>query len=119
LKIESKNIRLKTFDLMVANTNDGLGNAPRLCCFMSELSLERHDHSGMARGRSTMESIKEAGYDGLQAGDHLRKRPCTPASGWACWLQETDASRTAEAIPSPRKCWTPASSAVTLHVGWG
>jgi hypothetical protein len=50
---------------VIANTNDGSDRAPRLSCYMSELALDEMQ----IPGHPAMESIRAAGYDGIQVGE--------------------------------------------------
>jgi hypothetical protein len=105
---------------MIPNTNDGSKNPPRLCCFMNELALNDMKIPGQARGRTTIESIRDARYDGLQAGDHLSRESLN-----ACQRLGLKVAGTGR-VNLPEEADTVAAKMAdcgfvsgTLHVGWG
>jgi hypothetical protein len=87
---------------------------------MSELALSGMTIPGKDRGRTTMESIHDARYEGLQAGDHLSKE-----SLHACerlGLRVAGSGR----VNLPEEADTVAAKMAdcgfvsgTVHVGWG
>jgi hypothetical protein len=105
---------------VIPNTNDNSGRDPRLCCYMSELALTGITVPGLARGRTLMEAIHDAGYDGLQAGDQLSRETLHACEKLG--LKVAGSGR----VNIPAEADTVAAHMAdcgfvsgTLHVGWG
>jgi sugar phosphate isomerase/epimerase len=101
---------------VIENTNDGSARPPRLCLYLSELSL---NDMPIPDG-GTLEAIRAAGYDGFQVGDHMaaEQREACRRIG----LQVAGSGR----VNAPREADDVALRMVdsgfvcgTLHVGWG
>ncbi len=87
---------------------------------MSELALNDMKIPGLARGRSTMESIHEAGYDGLQAGDHLSRETLNACARLNLIVSGSGrVNLPHEADPLTAKFVDCGFVNATLHVGWG
>ncbi len=87
---------------------------------MSELALTGMTVPGLARGRTMMESIRDAGYDGLQAGDHLSKETLHACERLD--LKVAGSGRVnvpAEADMVAAKMADCGFVSGTLHMGWG
>jgi hypothetical protein len=87
---------------------------------MSELALADMKIPGLARGRTVMESIREAGYDGLQAGDQLSRetlRACERLGLKVAGSGRVNVPEDADTVAA-RLAGCGFSSG-TLHVGWG
>ena len=105
---------------MIPNTNDGSARDPRLCCYMNELALNGMTVPGVARGRSIMESIREAGYDGLQAGDQLSRESlhaCEKLGLMVAGSGRVNVPAEADAVAA--KMADCGFVCGTLHLGWG
>jgi sugar phosphate isomerase/epimerase len=105
---------------VIPNTNDQSARDPRLCCFMNELALNDMKVPGLARGRSLMESIREAGYDGLQAGDQISRESMHACERLGLKVAGSGRVNVAqEADPVAAKLADCGFTCGTLHLGWG
>ena len=101
---------------MIPNTNDRSNHAPRLSCYMNELALNEM----RVPGKAAMESIRDAGYQGIQVGDTV-----SPEVREACHrlgLNLAGSGRVnipAEADPLAARMAGAGFVAATLHLGWG
>lgn len=87
---------------------------------MNELALTDMKIPGLSRGRTMLESIKEAGYNGLQAGDQVSRdtiNACQRLGLKVAGSARINVPDEADAIAA--RLADNGLVAATLHVGWG
>jgi len=87
---------------------------------MNELALNDMKVPGLARGRSLMESIREAGYDGLQVGDQISRElmhACERLGLKVAGSGRVNVPQEADAVAA--KLADCGFISGTVHLGWG